>query len=572
MRSRSLGLGLPLASPVFALASAVALASALALVSLVAACGGSAGADPDGAPMPPDAAPPDAMPPIPNPCPELGLEQRAWHQGPYGVRRNEIADDFTVELVDGSTWSLFTYWSGCETYVFVPDTIPVSDLDPTSIWSDELDLSYLLLLTPRNVHYFFVSRAASDGSAETATSAMQTRIDDVLAGLGSDDREWWRDRLHVIRPRAGTIGNWLDGVLAGHGRLGFAIDRLQRIRGVGMLADVTRFDPALQAAMAWPWKANLMYVMYEAIYMNAEAAVVDRLAAESPTVVTLWDGEVLQEFAEIDVAVPDTSTFNKLELEITMTCPNVEEIEFGNCGAWDYIASLGVRDETSGANVELARFITAYHRETHWVVDASRMLPLLAGGGGMRHFRWDFAPPWNPQPTATRLTLRFSHVAGEPTPVASSFLFGGGAFDSTYDDAHPPIDVAIPADAQRVELVAITTGHGAATNQCAEFCNHEHEFTVDGQPHTQSFPQASTQSGCMLEVENGMVPNQGGTWWFGRGGWCPGQQVTPWIVDVTDDVTPGATATIEYRGLYAGVPPPDGSGNIVLVSYLVFWR
>jgi hypothetical protein len=69
-----------------------------------------------------------------------------------------------------------------------------------------------------------------------------------------------------------------------------------------------------------------------------------------------------------------------------------------------------------------------------------------------------------------------------------------------------------------------------------------------------------------------MVPNQPGTWWFGRGGWCPGQQVEPWVVDVTTDVTPGQMAQITYRGLFNGATPPDASGNIVMTSYLVVYR
>ena len=75
--------------------------------------------------------------------------------------------------------------------------------------------------------------------------------------------------------------------------------------------------------------------------------------------------------------------------------------------------------------------------------------------------------------------------------------------------------------------------------------------------------------GCIGEIENGMTPNQGGTWWFGRGGWCPGQQVEPYVVDVTGDVTAGQTATISYKAMVNDSPPPDNAGNIRMVSYLV---
>ena len=287
--------------------------------------------------------------------------------------------------------------------------------------------------------------------------------------------------------------------------------------------------------------------------------------------VKLWDGEVLEELADTTVTLPtaaEMAGFDTLEIEVTQQCPDPDEIELGNCGAWDYIASFLVEDASQNL-VELARFITAYHRETHWVVDASDMLPLLKDGG-QRHFRWSFAPSWNTQPTATKLALRFSNKGKGMKPTQATFLWSGGAFDAAYNTSHAPVDVPIPATAKKVELFAIITGHGAATNQCAEFCNHQHEFSVNGAAHLQQFPEASTNEGCISHIDNGMTPNQSGTWWFGRGGWCPGQQVDPWIVDVTSEVVPGQTATISYRGLFDDVdPPPDGSGDIQLVSYLI---
>jgi hypothetical protein len=69
-----------------------------------------------------------------------------------------------------------------------------------------------------------------------------------------------------------------------------------------------------------------------------------------------------------------------------------------------------------------------------------------------------------------------------------------------------------------------------------------------------------------------MTPNQYGTWWFGRGGWCPGQQVDPFVVDITADAPPGQTVELTYRALFNGGEPPDGSGNIVLSSHLVVYR
>lgn len=533
--------------------------------------GGSGGADTTSTSTSDTTETTTSTPTGPSACEILALPARPWSEGPYGQHRNETADTFTLEMVDGTTWTFAEQWSGCESYVFIPDTIRVSDLNDASIW--EKDLSTLLKTSPKNTHYFFVSRASSDENATASTTAMKTRVDDVLAALPPADAEHWKTRVHVAAKRAASLDNWLTGVLSTIGRGGFAIDRFQHIRGIGNLADVKRYKQALADAMAWPWEQNLAYAANEVRYFNFEVDRQTALDAVEATVIPFWDGEILAEFAEKEIDLPseaDMAAFDTLEIDVTSNCPDPEKIEFGNCGAWDYLAYLFVKDDL-GNNVELGRFITSYHRETRWVVDASPMLALLKKGG-KRTFRWEFAPPWNTQPTATKLSLRLSNKAKGYAPSEATFLFSGGGFNPTYNDTKLPIDVPIPADAKHVELVAIITGHGAGTSQCAEFCNHQHEFRVNGAEHVKAHPEAGTQAKCVDHIEQGMVPNQGGTWWFGRGGWCPGQQVDPWIVDVTAEVTPGETATIEYEGLFKNTTPPDGAGDIALTSYLVVYK
>eukprot|EP00019_Armaparvus_languidus_P008663 CAMPEP_0168604656 /NCGR_PEP_ID=MMETSP0420-20121227/15452_1 /TAXON_ID=498008 /ORGANISM="Pessonella sp." /LENGTH=137 /DNA_ID=CAMNT_0008643865 /DNA_START=702 /DNA_END=1113 /DNA_ORIENTATION=+ len=86
----------------------------------------------------------------------------------------------------------------------------------------------------------------------------------------------------------------------------------------------------------------------------------------------------------------------------------------------------------------------------------------------------------------------------------------------------------------KVELVAVITGHGADSNQCAEFCNQTHSFYVGNAPPLNiSFHDAGTQFGCAERVPEGVVPNEHGTWLYGRGGWCEGQQVSPHVLDIT---------------------------------------
>jgi hypothetical protein len=389
--------------------------------------GGGAGGGPGGAPTG-GAGGSGGEPPSPSVvCEELGRSVLAWSEGPYGSRRGETAAAFELPLLDGSTYRFAESFSGCESYVFIPDTLVVSDTDDTSLW--ERDLDELVDNSPDNAHYFFVSRAADEGAATESVSAMAGRVEDLLASLPAGDAERWAQRLHVVATRAQDLDGWVSDVLAGHGRAGFLIDPRQKIRGLGFLADVGRYSSILQQQGYWPWRSNLAYAAYDAAYVDAQTKVDARLESEEATVITVWDGEVLEQFAEADVILPsaaEMTAFDTLEIEIESMCPDPDAIEFGNCGAWDYLAVLAVSDDL-GQNREIARFITSYHRETRWVVDASAMLPTLAGGGA-QHLRWDFAPEWNTQPTATRMELRLSNRGKATRPQEVFPLWTGGPF------------------------------------------------------------------------------------------------------------------------------------------------
>ena len=72
------------------------------------------------------------------------------------------------------------------------------------------------------------------------------------------------------------------------------------------------------------------------------------------------------------------------------------------------------------------------------------------------------------------------------------------------------------------------TGHGwgsAGCFNCCEFCNTRHDFSINGGVYefNQSFPDASSNNHCMNPETiqtTGVIPNQYGTWGYGRAGWC----------------------------------------------------
>ena len=69
-----------------------------------------------------------------------------------------------------------------------------------------------------------------------------------------------------------------------------------------------------------------------------------------------------------------------------------------------------------------------------------------------------------------------------------------------------------------------------------------------------------------------LEPNEHGTWFFGRNGWCDGQDVKPWEMEITSILNPpGKMNIIEYAGLYKGDTPNPTSnpGEILMSSFLV---
>ena len=147
-----------------------------------------------------------------------------------------------------------------------------------------------------------------------------------------------------------------------------------------------------------------------------------------------------------------------------------------------------------------------------------------------------------------------------------------------------PITLTPPESVTQVNLVSLATGHGFGNTRenCAEFCDHQHRFTFnEAKSYTETHPDAGTSFGCAERVGEGVVPNQAGTWIYGRAGWCPGWQSDLWVVDVTSDVTSGAENTVGYLGLMDGevnyVPSllsgySGTDASIRLNSYLVYYE
>jgi len=509
----------------------------------------------------------------PSLCETLELPEREFDATePANNHRWEPAGDFTVPLLDGSSFTLSESWSGCESYVFLPHWWTISAHDSTTWWTT--GVADLIERSPANVHYFFVTYSNDSDEVDTYGTLIDDEISVALAELDTEDHDWWSERLHVVGAPLSEIDGLVGDMSSSTtGQLGWAIDREQRIRTVGYMPDVEAYVASLNSAGEWPWEQRLYSAAGEAKYFNFEAERQAALDAVSVTEVEIFGGDVIEEYHDGTMSLPDAATmagFDTLEIDVLMECPDKDSYELSNCGAWDYLAYMWLYDDETESWLEMGRFITTYHRESRWVVDGTHALGWLQDGGD-RTIRYQWAPSWNTQPTGVTLKLRLSNQGKGTAPREVVALFTGGTYSETYNEDRPPVEVEIPADATKVELVSIATGHGQETNAaCAEFCEQVHTFGIGSESWEQVLDNAGTEAGCRDDVENGTVPNQAGTWWFGRAGWCPGKRVDPYVVDVTDQVTPGETATVSYSATILGDEPESGLGSNEMRSWLVF--
>lgn len=524
----------------------------------VALAGGSAASTGSGgAAASPSGGTPTAGDPT---CAQLGLPTRPFVASAVGGDFGDVAGDFTVQTLAGP-WTLSEQWSGCDSYVFISLSssrqVPFGD----QLWaSNPRDL---LETGAANAHYFFGSY---DADPTPKLHEMRANVEAALAAMGPDAQAWWEPRVHYVAGALTDIEGSVGGLYAGHhpGVLfGIAIDRAQRFDSGGYLG---RFQ-------AGGFAGDLKMAGYLSRYYNFAAEQDMALAAEAAvTVVPLMTNEFVtqnDQLYQADFPSGDVmADFDSMVIDVQATCGP----EPTDCGEWDYEAFLHFCHDSACSDAsEIGLWMTPYARPgtRRWLIDATPFLPLVRDGGS-HGFR--FGMLWNMNPNTMNVAFRLKDAGLGEKPVSITPLFSGGKFDTAYNTKYEPLTVTPPSTAKRVELVALISGHGQdAPDHCAEWCNHEHMFTVDGTAHTKSHSgEAGAPFGCAERVDEGVVPGQYGNWAPSRAAWCPGLPVQPWRVDVTADVALGQPNEITYQGAFNGGEPEGG--RIRMNSYLVTYE
>ncbi|MBX2799876.1 MAG: hypothetical protein KTR31_19510 [Myxococcales bacterium] len=497
-------------------------------------------------------------------CATHELPPRPFDEGAGGLLWGDLAADFTVETLDGP-WTLSEEWTGCDSYVFVTY---FEGGEGDALWSS--DAAEILATGPRNTHFFFVSE---EGGRQARLARMEALKEAMALGPARSERvHFVTDRLTKIEGSVGEMAlDYMDylpdsavDIGADRGSVGaplpvfFGIDREQRWDSGGYIYNFIGGSPLIEMAG------------YLAHFYNHKAELQHRFDQETATEVVLLEDSVTDRVFVVQAELPaDLSGFDTAEFDVGVFCPHRNPYA---CSEWDRNAWIEVclDGKKCADRREIVRWITPYWRRggRRWGMEASPLMGLLSGGTNW--FRIVMGPSWErATERRARVSLRLSNQGNDrATGVVRAYT--GGTFNAEYNDNHPPFDFDLPASATSAELVVIVSGHGQeGTENCAEWCDHRHQFTINGVQLEEVRSQTGIGStlGCADAAQYGVSPGQYGNWAPQRAFWCPGLPVAPIRLDLTEHVTPGASNQLTYSASLRGTQPPAG-GNISLSVYV----
>ena len=473
----------------------------------------------------------------------------------------QTVPNFSFPTLSG-TYNFQSEWSGQDVYMFMFKYTDSSGSSNSATWGQ--NPGKFIRNLPENMHLFYGS---FDNSYHN--DVIQQRSS-VLAGLTTTEEEQWKDRIHYIDVDASNLGGGLGQMISSFNNPFFmGIDRFQLARETGSL-------------YAWTSQSNdPFHLSHEPNQWVAEFPV--KIREQDPGVHAInildfqrhtggWGGG-FSSFSDSTFDLPDDiSTYDTLEVYHEHACyerknryQNSDQ-SYGGCHEWDYLANLYIcdADNSSTCNTEIMRWITTYGREGQWLTDISPYLFMIKDGED-RRFKYGGANKGD-----LTVTFLFSNWGSGERAINATYAFSGGQFDGTYNNEsryNRQLNFTTPSWATKVEIVATITGHGFGKDNanCAEFCDHQHYYTMGSNQIYEWHPIVYNNEGCENEVRNGVVANQFGSWPFGRAGWCAGQDVKQWTYDITDwvDNSTDNNNHLIYRGYYNGQEyvPSDGVGN-----------
>jgi len=472
-------------------------------------------------------------------------------------------------------WNFEENWTGNDSYIFI-------QYDPnvnysTALWASNTKEEFLDI-SPSNVHYFFISNRSQYG---TDMQYIKSTFDEILITLSEEEQSHWNEYLHFINAKTSDLDNWLAESLSG--TYGISIDCFQRLREIGYLGNPASFTGTYMS-----------YIAHEALYFNYEKNVFSTSNESTFDEVVIFDEEIYTggwaSTLPATIEIPSDillNNYSKLEVDLLRGCPDSNgSYSDAGCDEYDRIAHLYICEEDGSDCLEIARWITPFGRQPQHLTDITPFISSLRPGGN-KLFKFQESG-WPNSIISLKLRLHHEPEAPDESPKEIYPIWNGTVqFNPSYNDNRPPQVFNVPENATKVEFVAYITGHGwgsAGCFNCCEFCNSRHIFELNGGVYEfeKDYPNASSSNYCMQPstIVQGVVPNQGGTWGYGRAGWCPGMDVHPYITDITNYVEIGQDNVIDYSACRVSgnscVAPPSCNGDgycpeVAFSSYIIIW-
>ena len=243
--------------------------------------------------------------------------------------------------------------------------------------------------------------------------------------------------------------------------------------------------------------------------------------------------------------LPSTSTsYSEILMYYTIGCPAA------GCDPWDRLGWVKVYNDPDSTSYEIARIITPYNivgggypGTCTWIIDVTDYAMILHDEVSFG----SYIESWIGAPRGWLVTIEFAFIEGEPDfypyEIVNLWQYSRAVIgDSSrpIEEKLNPLDIIVDDNADKVKLRVITTGHGQGNTQnAAEFSQLWHSVDVG--------PDSVYHILWRTDCATNPCSPQGGTWPHNRAGWCPGQSVIPWDNDITANVIPGQSITLDYN-------------------------
>ncbi len=228
----------------------------------------------------------------------------------------------------------------------------------------------------------------------------------------------------------------------------------------------------------------------------------------------------------------DLAEYEQLLMRITLSCPS------GGCDPWDQPAK--VTAFTAQGSFELARYITPYGIACGpWTIDVTDFKTIFQGEVDYNSYIQVWGPNgWNATVELELIEGNAAMPYQKVTPIYQMDyqVYGDPGISHDLPEVEIMVDNNTEASHARIQL----TGHGQGnTENAAEFSNKTHSFQVNGS-------EVAQHNLWKDDCASNACADQNGNWLFSRAGWCPGQEVQPYIVETTGVAAPGTSAIFDY--------------------------